>query len=196
MSTPPLPPSPFLWWNSRCVAPPPSAPHIPWILMPVSAQLKLLSGTLFSADTSCLWCKSVSVRVLLGSHPAVFSVVRRRWPTGWRSGGRPWARCAVPPSWPCASSSCRSPSPGSAPSWKWWEPFWPSENRFSKEEWGGLFNGGLLSFSTVSCAKRGTTRTSCCCVTAVIKAATPTVTNPRSPASLKETGTAPPASPR
>lgn len=39
-------------------------------------------------------------------------------------------------------------------------------------------------------------RTSSCCVMAVTKAATLTVTNPRSPASQKETGTARPAYPR
>lgn len=39
-------------------------------------------------------------------------------------------------------------------------------------------------------------RTSSCCVTAVTKAATLTVTNPRSPVSQRETGTARPAYPR
>lgn len=51
----------------------------------------------------------------------------------------------------------------------------------------------LVFFSTVKCAGRGITRTSSCCVMAVTKAAILTVTNPRSPVSQRETGTARPA---
>ena len=46
--------------------------------------------------------------------------VRRRWPMGWRCGGRPCWRWGAPPNSLCASSSSRSPSPGRGPSWKWW----------------------------------------------------------------------------
>lgn len=53
-----------------------------------------------------------------------------------------------------------------------------------------------MFLSTVKCARRGITRTCSCCVMAVIKAATLTVTNPRSPVSQRETGTARPAYPR
>lgn len=53
-----------------------------------------------------------------------------------------------------------------------------------------------LFCSTVRCVRRAIMRTSSCCVTAVTKAATLTVTNPRSPVSQRETGTARPAYPR
>ena len=59
-----------------------------------------------------------------------------------------------------------------------------------------VFNGFTCFFSTVRCARRGITRTSSCCVMAVTKAATLTVTNPKSLVSQRETGTARPAYPR
>ena len=138
----------------------------------------------------------------LFSHPhpilphCLLPVARRRWHPAWRCGGRPWAKCAVLPSWPCASSSYRSPSPGGGPSRKWWVAD-------QKKTTIRIFPTSLIKrmiallfCSTVRCAGGALMRTCSCCVMAVKKAATLTATNPRSPVSQRGTGTAWPAYPR
>lgn len=73
---------------------------------------------------------------------------------------------------------------------------WCEENDNRRQQASVLTLAPPLSTSTVKCARRATTRIFCCCATAATKAATLTVTNPRSPVSQRETGTAQPAYPR